>query len=155
MNLFSFWLFLHILGAIIGLGTLFCFAAIGIFASKNPGHLTFVSKLNEALGNRLVLPAILSLPVTGIAMIATLDIDLAKTKWLGAAIVLYIIGIGLGIGHQRPNGAKIVRLAETQDGAAGPPSAEILGLINRQKVVGMIITMLFLVVLFLMVVKPG
>jgi len=137
------------------MGTLFGFAIIGIFAGKNPGHLTFVAKLNETLASRLVFPFMLSMPVTGIALILSEHINLTKAKWLGAAIVLYLIGIGIGIGHQRPNGKEIVRLAEAQGDAPGPPSAEILGLINRQKVGGMIVTFVFLAVLFLMVFKPG
>jgi len=137
------------------MGTLFGFAIIGIFAEKNPGHLTFVAKLNDTLASRLVLPFMLSMPVTGIALIVSEHINLTKAKWLGAAIVLYLIGIGIGIGHQRPNGMKIVRLAEARGDTPGPPSAEILGLINRQKIGGIIVTFIFLAVLFLMVFKPG
>ena len=155
MNLINFWLFLHILGAIIGLGTLLSFAIIGIVAEKNPGHLAFVAKLNEALSNRLVMPFMLSMPVTGIALIVSAHINLTKAKWLGAAIVLYLIGIGVGLGHQRPNGMKILRLAEAQGDTPGPPSAEIMALIKKQKSGGIVVTVLFLAVLFLMVFKPG
>jgi len=152
--MFTFWLFFHILAAILGFGPLFVFPLVGILASKNPGHGKFASALNNAIFKRLVLPFAGSMLISGIGLIFAAHINLAKTKWLGAAMVLYFIALGLGVGHQLPVGARIAKMAnEAPDGQ--PPPAEMLALIKRQRMVGMISILLFLVILFLMVVKPG
>lgn len=153
MSLFEFWLFLHILAAIIAFGPTLVFPIIGALAAKNPGHLSFVAKLTDAIGRRLVFPFALSMAVSGTGLIMTRDISITENPWLGAAIVLYVIMLSLGGGHQLPVGARIVRLAEAAP--PGPPSEEIMGLIKRQKLVGIMLSLLILSILVMMVFKPG
>ena len=161
MNWILFWLFLHIAAAIIAFGPTFVFPLIGSMIQKHPPSATFMVELMHKIETGLVLPVALTMLVSGAGLIVAADINLTKTPYLVVAIVLYLTAVGIAVLNQIPTTTKLIAaLAEMPPGGpppgapAGPPP-HIAALINRAKLGGQILTAILLVIIFLMVIKPG
>ncbi|HET9051001.1 MAG TPA: DUF2269 family protein [Candidatus Dormibacteraeota bacterium] len=156
MNWYAFWLILHITAAIIAFGPTFVFPVVGPMASRDPRKGPVILEVFEALEDKLIVPFALTMPVSGAGLIITKHIDLTNTKWLGAAIILYIVAVLLAVFHQVPVTKRMIKLLrqmpEPMPGAApvGPP-AEFGALRKRTQIVGMILTVLLLTIIVLMI----
>ena len=111
-GLFSLFLFLHVLGAIVAFGPALSFGIIGAFAGKEPQHSNFTVRLSEMLTRRVVIPVALTLPITGAGLIWVAKIDLTDRNayWLDVAIVLYVIAILYAVFVQLPAAGKLIQL---------------------------------------------
>jgi hypothetical protein len=158
VNWFLFWLFLHIAAAIIAFGPTFAFPIIGSLLEKNPASAHFAVEVMHKIETRLVLPVALTMIVSGIGLIFAASIDLTKTPFLGVAIVLYLIALSIAVFNQIPTTSKLLEATASgpPPGAPpGPPPPHIAALIKRAQVGGQALTGLLIVIIFLMVVKPG
>ena len=175
-GLFSLFLFLHVLGAIVAFGPALAFGVIGAYAGKEPQHSNFAVRLTEMLSRRVVIPVALTLPLTGAGIILVRRYDLASRDayWLDVAIVLYAILILYAIFVQLPAAGKLISLTSggpppgAPGGApagaqGGPPPApgarpgpppHIVAALTRVKQGGIIMSILVVVIVLLMVVKP-
>jgi hypothetical protein len=165
MNLLPWFLFAHVLGAIIAFGASFSsFPLLGAMSGQEPAHANFGSRLGHAISTKIVRPLAILQGITGVALIWLASIDLTKAIWLDVAIVLYLIAIGYALFVQIPVGARLVEL--TSGGpppapAAGAPSApmgpppELLAVAGKARRGGMLLGLLITAIVFLMVVKPG
>ena len=176
-GLFSLFLFLHVLGAIVAFGSALSFGLIGAFGGREPQHSNFAVRLSDMLARRVVLPVGLTLPITGAAMIFFKRIDLTNRAfyWLDIAIVLYTIAILYVVFVQTPAIAKLIQLTSggpPPDGAPGPASAmpggvpgptpggrpgpppHLAAALRRVRQGGMFTGLLIVVIVLLMVVKP-
>ncbi len=152
------WLiFLHILSAIVAFGPTFAFAIYGAQGAKEPQHANFMARANHVVSDRLVFPLVLSMPVTGVLILWASQRDLTRSPWLLVAIVIYIFAVCYSYFVQRPATLKIIELTGTppQPGAAPGPSPELLATAAKIKRGGMILGLSVVVIVFLMVVKPG
>jgi hypothetical protein len=154
MNWFLFWLVLHITAAVIAFGPIFVFPIVAALVRRRPTHLPFAMELDHIIGSRLVLPMALTMPVSGIGLLVSAHINFFKSTYLVVAIILYIIAMGLATGVQLPGGRRLVELTSGPVPASGP-TPETVGLIARARNVGIILTLLILVIIFLMIVQPG
>jgi hypothetical protein len=160
MNWYLFWLFLHVMLAIIAFGPTFVFPLIGVLASRHPQHVWFALHLNEAIESRLVIPFALTMPVSGTALIIDRHIDLTASKWLGAGIILYIIALSLALFHQVPMTRRLIRISTAMP-APGPgavaaaPPPEMARILVRVRAVGMALFVLLFTIVALMIWKPG
>jgi len=160
MNWFLIWLFLHITGAVIAFGPIFVFPIIGSLAQKNPMHAPFAFRVSESIERGLVVPLALFQFVSGVGLLISVHIDLLKTPYLIVGIVLYLTAMTIALSISVPTTAKLVHMTEHMPApapgamAAGPPP-ELLALTKRLQVAGMVLTALFLVIIFLMIIKPG
>lgn len=154
---FPWLLFLHVLGAIVAFGPTFAFPIIGRMSGQNPPHANFGTRVSHAISSRLVYPIGITLPITGFLMILVRGIDLSARQnwWLGIAIVLYAIAYGYSFFVQSKLVHRVIELtsAPPPPGAAGPPP-EVPQLVGRIQRGGMVMTVILLVIIFLMVVKP-
>jgi len=158
MNWFLFWLFLHILAAIIAFGPIFVFPIVGTLVAQMPQHMRFATELNHRIEMRLVVPLALSMFVSGVGLIWTANINVFGTVYLLVAIVLYLLAVAIAFAVLLPNTQRLVHLAETAPasaGAAAAPPPEIMALVRRNQIFGGMTTVLFVVILFLMVIQPG
>lgn len=155
--LFPWLLFLHVLGAIVAFGPTFSFSLIGAMGGAEPQHANFATRISHALTLRRVLPVGITLPITGLAMMAVVGINpLARSHWwLALGIVLYLIAYGYGFFVQRRLVERVVDLTSSPPppGASGPPP-ELRGLVSRIQRGGIGMGLLILSIIFLMVVKP-
>jgi uncharacterized membrane protein len=151
------WLiFLHILSAIVAFGPTFAFAIYGAQAAKEPQHANFMARANHVVNDRLVFPLILSMPVTGVLIIWASQRDLTTSRWLLAAIVIYVFAVLFSYFVQRPATLRMIELtsAPPPPGASGP-SPELLATGAKIRRGGMLLGLAVVVIVFLMVVKPG
>jgi hypothetical protein len=155
--LFPWLLFLHVLGAIVAFGPTFAFSLIGAMGGAEPQHANFATRVSHAISSKRVLPVGITLPITGLAMIAVLGINPLERErwWLALAIVLYLIAYGYGFFVQRHVVERVVQMTSSPPppGASGPPP-ELMALIRRVQLGGMGMGLLIVTIVFLMVVKP-
>ena len=152
MNWFLFWLFLHILAAIIAFGPIFVFPLVGTLAAKNPKHIALAVEINHAIESRLVLPVGSTMLISGAGLIWTANINFFTTPYLIVGVILYIAALGIGSGVLLPNTQKMVKLVEGD----GPPDvAKLMPLIKANQMFGAALTVSFLVIVFLMIIQPG
>ena len=95
LNLFPWFLFAHILGAIIAFGPTFSSPIIGRMGGAEPAHGNFAMRISRELARVQILPIAIVQDFTSVALIVTGNIDLLKHNWLMVAIVLYLTAIGL------------------------------------------------------------
>jgi uncharacterized membrane protein len=158
MNWFLFWLFLHILAAVIAFGPIFVFPIIGTLVARMPQHLGFAVELNHRIEVRLVLPLALSMFVSGVGLIWTANINVFGTPFLLVGIILYLMATAIAVGILVPNTGRLVRLVEhamASGAAPGAPPSAVMTLIRRNQMFGGVTTVMFLVIIFLMIIQPG
>jgi len=151
-------LFLHVGAAILAFGPTFAFPIIGGMGGKEPMFANFATRVSEAIEKRLVLPFALTMPLSGIGLIWFGDINLFSTRsaWLIVGIVLYTAAILFVIRLQNPAVAKVVELtSRPPDPSAGGPPAELLATIKRVQQGGQALALAIVVIVFLMIFKPG
>ncbi len=106
---------------------------------------------------KLVYPIGITLPITGLAIMAVRQINpLARPYWwLALAIVLYVIAYGYSFFVQRKLVERVIEITSTPPppGASGPPP-ELMALVKRIQRGGMMLGILLVAIVFLMVVKP-
>ena len=161
MNLFPWFLFAHILGAIIAFGPTFSSPIIGQMGAKEREHGNFAMRVSRQLARVQIVPLAILQGVTGVALIITGNIDLFARYWLLVAIVLYLIAIGFAIFVQTPRAIRIIAMttppAEGQAPSGPPPGGPPPQLLNEIKLVkrgGLLLIVLVTAIVFLMVVKP-
>jgi uncharacterized membrane protein len=158
VNWFLFWLFLHILAAVIAFGPIFVFPIVGAMAQRSPQHFAFAIELNHVVELRLVVPVAVSMLVSGVGLIFAAHINLLASTYLWVSVLLYLLAIAIALGVAVPSTSKLVKIAQVAEAAMpapGPPPPQVMALINRVRGAGMVLTLLFLIIIFLMVIKPG
>ncbi len=158
MNWFLFWLFGHILAAVIAFGPLFVFPIIGTLAAQAPQHMRFALELNHRISTRLVVPLGLTMLISGSGLIWTSDINFFRTTYLIVAVALYLVALAISIMVLVPITKQSLRIAEGMPAApaAGdslPP--QIQALIRRAQIFGGLEMVLFLAIISLMIIQPG
>lgn len=147
-------LLIHVAGAIIGFGPTFTFAILGPMAGKAgpQGGLALLEAM-EAIEKKLVVPvAMVFQPLSGLALIFLSDYNVKffSHYWLWVGIILYAIAFYLGIFGQNKRLARMIELAK-----AGPPTPEFIATGKKVGQMAPILTVLIVVVIVLMVTKPG
>jgi uncharacterized membrane protein len=154
---FPYLLFLHVLGAIVAFGPTFAFSFIGAAGGAEPQHANFATRVSHTISSKLVYPIGLTLPITGVAMMAVRGINPFERGywWLAVAIVLYLIAYGYSFFVQRKYVERVIELssAPPPPGATGPPP-ELVELVGKIQRGGMMLGILLVAIIFLMVVKP-
>jgi len=150
-------IFLHVLGAIVAFGPTFAFSFIGAANRAEPQHGNFGTRLSHTISSRLVYPIGITLPITGLAIMAISQRNpfVRENWWLLIAIVLYVIAYGYSFFVQRKLVERAIELTSVPPapGASGPPP-ELPAIGKRIGQGGMVLGLLLVVIVFLMVVKP-
>ena len=155
--LFPYLLFLHVLGAVVAFGPTFSFSLIGAMGGAEPQHANFATRVTHAITDKRVLPIGITMPITGLAIIAVVGINPFERTywWLALGIVLYVIVYSYGLFVQRKVVERVVEMtsAPPPPGASGPPP-ELLANIKRIQQGGIGMGLILVTIIFLMVVKP-
>jgi uncharacterized membrane protein len=165
-GVYQFFLWLHILSAIIGFGGVMLNGAYAAKARQKPGREGLaIVEANAFVSLSIAEYFIYAVFVFGlITAIIGKPVVKFSQGWLSAAMALYIVGIAISHAVMIPGTKKMQKLLATLadgpapgGGGSGPPpevaEAEALG--RRLGIFGAILNLLVLVILFLMVVKPG
>jgi uncharacterized membrane protein len=153
--------FLHIGGAIVAFGPTFTFHILGPMAGREPQHVNFALRFQKAVAYKLIVPLALLQGVTGLLLAWKIGFAILTQVWLLVAIALYVFLLVLSIGVGLPNLRRLIE-ATSAPPPAPPPGAEaphgppphIAAMVARGKQIGMIQTVLIVLIVLLMVVKP-
>jgi uncharacterized membrane protein len=157
---FAFFLILHILAVLVAFGPTFAFPLIGGMVGKHPQYSAILTEVIDTIERRMTIPLAVIVPLVGVGLIYTGHFDLWKSEWLIISIVLYMLTFFFAVFVQTKNSAALVRSLRDippgppPEGATGPPP-HIASLVNKTRVGGMFLTTLVVVILVLMVWRPG
>jgi uncharacterized membrane protein len=183
VNLFPWFLFAHVLGAVIAFGPTFSFPIIGRLGGQERIHANFATRLSYAISHVQVTPFAILQGITGVGLVITGNIDVLKAPWLIVGIVLYLIALSYAMFVQTPTVRRVIELTTVGGnghsgsasrpsappaaldgvppagpgagpGAGGPPP-ELMGLIRRIQMGGLLLAALIVAIVFLMVIKPS
>ena len=160
--LFPWFLFVHVLGAVIAFGPTFSMSIIGGAGGKEPMHANFATRVSEAIAKRRILPLAYLQGIIGVGLILTGNINPFEHAWLLVGIILWAVALGYALTIQGPAVHQVIEMTSggppppPADGAApaGPPPA-LRAAVRRVQRGGMILGALVIVIVFLMVVKPA
>ena len=155
--LFPYILFLHVMGAVLAFGPTYAFSIIGAMGGKEPQHGNFGLRVSAQIGAKLVYPLAILQGVTGLALIWVGQIPLMSKPWLLIGIVLYVIALTYALTVQRNALHHAIDLTSgpPQAGAPAGPPPDLLATVKKVQRGGIFLGVMILVIVFLMVVKPG
>lgn len=160
---YNFVLVLHILAVIVGLGSVTLNGVYAMEAKRRQGPEALAISEANAKATKIAEYVIFTIPLWGFGLIGLSDgvWELSQT-WLWLSLVLYVIAVGLSQAVLLPIDRKMHALqselvAAPSTGAAGPPPqvAQLDALGKRAGAVAGILNLLLIVILVLMVWKPG
>ena len=141
---------LHVLSAIVAVGANVTYGIWLTRASRSPDVLPFTLGTIKLIDNRIANPAYGLLLVTGLSMTFVLPLPLT-TPWLLTALVLYIVLVLVGLLGYTPTLRRQIQVLDSE----GSGSSNYQALARRGTMLGMALAVLVLVIVFLMVMKPG
>ena len=159
-------LVLHLLAVIIGLGTVFLNAIYGMQAKSRRGPEGLAVAQANLKVTEIAQYFIYAIPIFGIALVfmsKTDGIEIFKFSqtWVWLSLVLYVIALGLSHGVLLP-AVKRMQVLMGEVIAAGPPTGgppaqatEMEQLGKRIAPTGAALNLLIIVIVALMVFKPG
>ena len=141
---------LHVLAAIVAVGANLTYGIWIARASRNPEALSFTLRGIKLIDDRVANPAYGLLLVTGLPMVFVVRLPLT-TPWLLTGLVLYILVALVGLLGYTPTLRRQIRFLESE----GFQSPHYQALARRGTMHGTILAFLVIVIVYLMVVKPG
>jgi uncharacterized membrane protein len=147
-GLYKLLVVLHILSVVVGIGATML---NGLYAAKakQAGGPAAGAIMKANFDVTMVAEKIIYLiPVFGILdVLASDDVWEFDQTWIWLSLVLYVVALGIAHGNQMPAGKKMLA------GPSSPQEAEALG--KRLAMGGMVLNLLVVVIVALMVWKPG
>lgn len=161
-GLYKLLLLLHILMVIFGLGSVSLNALYGREARVRRGAVGLGITEANLFVTDIATYIIYLIPVTGILIVLASDklVKFSQT-WIWLSLLLWVVGVGISHGVMKPTVKKmIVAMREMESGpppAGGPPPqvAQLEKLGARLGQFGPILTVLLIVIVALMIWKPG
>lgn len=141
---------LHVLSAIVAVGSNLTYGIWITRASASPNNLPFTLRGVKLIDDRLANPAYGLLLITGLAMAGVGGLRLS-TPWLLSALVLYVAVVLVGLFGFTPALRRQIELVDS-DGLTSPAYQAAA---RRSTLLGVLTSVLVIVIVFLMVVKPG
>ena len=141
--------FIHILAAIVAVGSNITYGVWSVRARGNPSNVGFALKGIKFLDDRIANPAYGVVLLTGVLM-AIFGFGFFHL-WIIVSLVLFIVLIALGVGVYSPLLRDQIRLADAGD----TTSADFERLSLRSAIIGPAIGLIVAVILVMMVFKPG
>ena len=160
-------LLLHIVCAIVGFGAVTLNAFYGAEARKRPGPgglaITEANYVVGGIGQYFIYAVF----VFGflLVLVGNEPAETFGSFWISASIVLYLVAVGISHGVMKPTVKKMIALQQEMVAAGPPPAdappgpppqaAQMAPLGKKLATFGPILNVMLLVILYLMVFKPG
>jgi uncharacterized membrane protein len=141
---------LHILAVIVAVGANVTYGMWIARASRNPEALSFTLRGIKLIDDRVANPAYGLVLVTGLLMVFVVRLPLT-TPWLLTAFILYILVVLVGLLGYTPTLRRQIQLLDSE----GFQSPNYQALARRGTMLGAVLAFLVIVIVYLMVVKPG
>lgn len=139
----------HVLLAIVAVGTNITYGIWMARAAKEPEHQGFTLKGIKVLDDKVANPAYFVILLLGIGMVLDADIGF-ETFWIAASIGLYVVLAVLAITQFTPVLRGQIALAEA--GELGSP--EFRQLSNKGRGLGITMGVIVVLIVVMMVLKP-
>ena len=140
---------IHVLAAVIALGTNLTYSIWLTQIHKSPDSLLFTLRTIKILDDRLANPAYIISLISGLGMVFVADLSIT-TPWLLLSLILYVVVVILGLGGYSPTLKRQIAVVE----GGGALSAEYASLARRGQMLGLVLGVLVVAIIFLMVAKP-
>jgi uncharacterized membrane protein len=141
--------FVHILSAIVAVGSNITYGVWNARASGDRSHMGFALKGIKFIDDRIANPAYGVLLLTGLVMVFVGHWSITAL-WIIVALVGFVAVAVLGVAFYSPLLRNQIRLADGGDTSS--PEAEALS--RRGRVIGPLLGVIVLVILAMMVFKP-
>jgi len=155
---FKFVLLLHLLTVIVGFGGVMLNALYVRQAQRRPGADGLaVLEANFAVSS-VAEKVIYAVPILGLALIGMSDkLYKFSQTWVWLSLLLFIVGVGIVHGLVIPAEKKTMALLRRQvDGDADPSiPTELESLGKKRDIGGMTLSLILVVIVYLMVWRPG
>ena len=165
-NLYDVVLVLHIATVVVGFGTVFLNGVYGAATkeAKGVGALA-IFRANYKVSS-IAQNVIYTVPLGGILLVLLSDGAIGFDElWVWLSMALYVVGIGVSHGVMKPAVKRTMALLAELAGTDGPPpgaaggpppqAAELEANGKRMAMAGTFLNLLLVVILVLMVFKPG
>lgn len=166
-NLYNLVLVLHLISVVVGFGTVFLNGLYGAQAKANQGPTGLAMTRATHKVSHVAEYFIYAVFVFGIILvILSDDVIPFSDMWVSLSMLLYIVGIGLSHGLLNPAIKNMIALQDELVSVGPPPAGATAGgpppqvgqledLGKRVALVSTILNLIVIVVIFLMVFKPG
>jgi uncharacterized membrane protein len=141
---------LHVVSAIALVGTHATYGFWIVRASRHPEALPFTLRNVKWIDEHIALPGFAVLLLSGLGM-AFLAPSLFRVAWMNLGMILFFLLLLVHLLVYRPTVIRMIRLLETQD----INSSEYQAAAHREANLGIGMTVVMIVVVYLMVIKPG
>ena len=141
---------LHVLSAIVAVGANLTYGIWIARASRNPEVLPFTLRSIKLIDDRVANPAYGALLVTGLLMAFVAPLSLT-IPWLLTGLVLYGFVVLVSLFGYTPTLRRQIQVLDSEGFNA--PAYQMLA--RRGRNLGIILAVLTVVIVYLMVVKPG
>ena len=150
MDFYPWLKLLHIFLAIVAVGFNISYAIWQARAAREPEHMGYALRGIKFLDDRIANPAYGGLLAVGVILVLIGPYDFTDF-WVWAAIGLYVILAVIAFTMYSPTLTKSIAAFE----AGGASTPDFTSLAGRTRQIGMILAVLVLLLVTLMVVKPG
>ncbi len=140
---------IHVLSAIVAVGTSVTYRFLLAGAARQPEALVYTLKTIRRLDMQLANPAYGLLLISGLAMAFTVPFPLT-TPWILTALVIYALVMVLGIAVFAPVFRQQIHFAESE----GLHGANYQAASRKGNAIGLLVTALVVVIVILMVTRP-
>jgi uncharacterized membrane protein len=149
MNLYLVLKFVHVVLAIVAVGSNATYGVWQALGAREPQNLGVVLRGIQFLDRRVANPSYGLLLLTGLSMLAVGHLSV-RTPWIASALILYVLAIVVGVVGFSRAFRRQVRAIEEQ----GPTSQAYRSAASSAQTWGLAFMVLVLVLVFDMVAKP-
>jgi uncharacterized membrane protein len=154
---YDYSLALHITAVVVGFGATFAESIVFPVAMKmDKRHLPYVHRLQRVINTFFALPALVVVLATGFYQVSDRDWDLGDA-WLSISLALVALIAVVNLAYFIPEDRRLEPMVARDLGATGDGelSAEYQSRARREGIAGALTGVALIVIIFLMVTKPG
>jgi uncharacterized membrane protein len=150
MDVYPWLKVLHVLLAIVAVGSNITYGVWQVRAAREPQHIGWALRGVKFIDDRIANPAYVGLGAVGVLLVLTGPWRF-EMLWIAIAIALYVALMVIGIGVYTPTLSRQISVYE----ADGPASAEFTALSGRSRLLGAVLAVIVVSIVAIMVLKPG
>jgi len=147
-------LFVHVLAVVVGIGATYAYPVVIAWVERfAPQAVPGVYAGLRRVDRIIVTPGLVIVLLAGFYLLSEGEIRVAES-WVSLGIATVIILLGMTHGYFKPRWDRGIELAERDLAAGGELSAEFRANSRQMAIAGMLMSLLVVVTIFFMIVKP-
>jgi uncharacterized membrane protein len=150
MDVYPWLKVVHVLLAIVAVGTNITYGIWQARAGREPQQLGWTLRGIKLLDDRVANPSYIGLAIAGVLLVLTGPWRF-EMLWIAVSIGLYVALAVIGLVLYSPTLSRQIAVYESD----GPAAPEFAALSTRSRLLGMLMAVIVVTIIVLMVVKPG